>query len=428
MNRYLLNYDIVKLIVLSCITGILLVSFVIPAKGKIVAGIRVEAGSYDRFNTPLYIELKQFTAHPDQYTWAIVERTSRGRIPKKTQLDSGNRLWWILDGPTAAGDERIYELVLSENISDAPLHVVECIDDGKKLTLLCASHPVLSYQHALHKAPEGASELYVRSAFIHPLFSPAGAILTRINPPDHLHHMGLWNPWTKTEFEGRTIDFWNLNKGQGTVRFNSFVSKTNGDVFAGFQALQDHVDLSAADGEKKALSEMLEVRVWNIGEDVWMIDYCSTLSCATNEPFLIKKYRYQGFGFRATALWDDGNCRLITSQGKDKSNANATRARWCDVAGPTETGNSGILFMTNPANYNYPEQLRIWPVGSNNGKENVFFNFNPAQDRDLLIEPNKTYKLQYRMFVYDGFIAGDFREQLWHDYAYPPVVTIDKLK
>jgi hypothetical protein len=29
----------------------------------------------------------------------------------------------------------------------------------------------------------------------------------RVQAPDHSHHYGLWNPWTKVLFEGDTVDF-----------------------------------------------------------------------------------------------------------------------------------------------------------------------------------------------------------------------------
>ncbi len=411
----------------ACIT---LMSGILHANDSIVAKIRVHAGPHDRLNTPVNIEMRRFAPGLDQYSWKIFERTSKGRVQKPTQMEKGseNRLWWILDNITSAGSVRIFELVRGDVKPEKSSPVVYFTDDGKQLHLQCAGRNVLAYQHAIHPAPDGASGLFARSAYIHPLYSPAGAILTRINPPDHLHHMGLWNPWTKTEFEGRAIDFWNLKLGQGTIRFNSFVSTISGDVFGGFSALQDHVDLLAPDGEKTALRELLEVRVWNIGGGAWLVDYCTTLNCASDQAFLIKEYRYQGFGFRATGIWNDENCRMITSQNKDKSNANATRARWCDVGGPTETGSSGIVFMTHPTNYNFPEQLRIWPVGANNGEGNVFFNFNPTQDRDWLLKPGKTYTLRYRMYVYDGISDGETPERLWNEFAHPPVVEVNELK
>src|SRR5690606_40488763 len=75
----------------------------------------------------------------------------------------------------------------------------------------------------------------------HPLWSPEGKVLTNIQPRDHDHHYGIWNPWTHTEFRGDTLDFWNLYSKQGTVRFAGFTKKESGPVYGGFRARQEHV-------------------------------------------------------------------------------------------------------------------------------------------------------------------------------------------
>src|SRR6266566_5163143 len=48
---------------------------------------------------------------------------------------------------------------------------------------------------------------------------PSGKLLTDDYPPDHKHHHGIWSPWTKTEFEGRHPDFWNMGQKLGRVEF-----------------------------------------------------------------------------------------------------------------------------------------------------------------------------------------------------------------
>src|SRR5690606_2789430 len=106
---------------------------------------------------------------------------------------------------------------------------------------------------------------------------------------------------------------------------------------------------------------------------------------------------------------------------------NGTRARWIDVNGEAGVpeGRSGILFLSNPGNYNHPEQLRIWPTGQNRGVENVFVNFNPAQEQDWLLEPGRSYGLRYRMIVYDGEMTAERAERLWNAYASPPRIDVE---
>jgi hypothetical protein len=368
----------------------------------------------------------------------LYEVVGEDRVETASQLDTdvSPRLWWILRGETPAGHSRVFELVRMP-AADARAAVdtrsgsVGLLDDGKALTFRLRDKPVLRYQYAAIPAPPGASPLYARGGFIHPLWSPAGEVLTRVQPPDHYHHVGIWNPWTRTEFEGRQIDFWNLGDGQGTVRFKTMLSMVTGRIFGSFRSVHEHVDLTAPDpsGEKTALTEQWHVRAWNVAPeaDVWLVDFVSSLSCATESPFVIKAYRYQGFGFRATAKWEDQTATLLTSEGKDKSNGNATRARWCDVRGVSAGGTAGVLFMTHPDNHDYPERLRIWPTGTNEGKENVFFNFNPAQEKDWVLEPGKTYTLRYRMLVYDGELSPSAAELHFEGFADPPTVTCQKV-
>lgn len=128
----------------------------------------------------------------------------------------------------------------------------------------------------------------------------------------------------------------------------------------------------------------------------------------------------------ATAVeWDQYEV-VKTFKGTDKSNGNGTRARWIDVNGEAgvPAGRSGILFLSNPGNYNHPEQLRIWPTGQNRGVENVFVNFNPAQEQEWLLEPGQTYGLKYRMYIYDGEMTPQRAERIWRDYAAPPRVEV----
>ena len=93
---------------------------------------------------------------------------------------------------------------------------------------------------------------------------------------------------------------------------------------------------TAPGGPKVGLNEEWEVTVWNVpgARPVWLVDFVSTLRPATDSAFTIKAYRYQGFSLRATEKWNDQTATLLTSDGKDKSNANTTRARWIDVIGP----------------------------------------------------------------------------------------------
>src|SRR5690606_11783137 len=126
---------------------------------------------------------------------------------------------------------------------------------------------------------EGVDIVFRKSGYIHPLLSPSGDTLTRIQPPDHYHHYGIWGPWTRTQIEGRPVDFWNLAEEQGSVLFKDFNSIISGKVYGGFNVRQEHIDLQATTEKRVALNEDLDVKVWDLGRsDRYMIDYTTTFS------------------------------------------------------------------------------------------------------------------------------------------------------
>ena len=137
---------------------------------------------------------------------------------------------------------------------------------------------LLTYQTATAEVPDGVKADFKKSGFVHPLLSPSGQVLTRIQPPDHYHHYGIWGPWTKTTIEGREVDFWNLGDGKGRVDFEKLVSKKTNKDYAEIVVRQNHMDLLAPTGPQLALAEDLEIRVWNPKGNRYLVDYTTTIS------------------------------------------------------------------------------------------------------------------------------------------------------
>lgn len=394
-----------------------------------IARITIEAGNFDRTNSIVRANLDGIAIDLANSHLVLYKIEDGDEKTVNSQLDmkSGPKIWWKLNQELKAGKSAIFSLRKAKPALKDNSSKIQVINDHGNLIINIEGKNVLQYNLIEAPLPEGVSDIYNRAGYIHPLWSPKGEVLTRIQPPDHYHHLGIWNPWTHTEYKGKVIDFWNLTKAEGTVKPTAIISTTSNDLFGGFRILKDHIDLNGITptGSEVALKEELDVRVWNISKEAWVVDYVSNLNCATDSALKIIKYRYQGFGFRATEKWDDKTASLLTSEGKNKEDGNSTRARWCDVNGISEFGTSGVLFITHPSNFNYPEPIRIWAVGSNNRKENVFFNFNPSMDRDWILEPGNEYQLRYRMVVYDGKMDALKAEQLWADFAYPPTVSIE---
>ena len=298
-------------------------------------------------------------------------------------------------------------------------HVVKLTIDSV-LTISSGKQKLLTYQFKTVYPPKGIDTAYKRSGFIHPLYTPHGQILTAIQPPDHYHHYGIWNPWTHTFFEGDTVDFWNLKDRKGTVRFVKFTSQYSGPKHAEYTALHQHVVFKKDGTEKVALNESQTVKVYDPGDnkDHYIVDITSKMSCASQSPLLIVAYRYGGLGWRATEYWDKNNSEMLTSEGKTRDSTDNTKARWIIVYGALPGNNEGgLVMLSHPSNYNHPEPLRIWDEKANGGRGDVFANFAPTKDRDWLLEPGKTYVLKYRLIVFNGKFDKVKAEAAWQSFA-----------
>jgi hypothetical protein len=388
----------------------------------------VEAGSYQRVNTPVGIDLEGIQVS-DTLGFSLSEKVKGKLLDKPFQIETGYvpRLWLILDGTTEPGSKREFFLFKTEKSEAKNIISTELTPDN--LILKKGNSEILHYRTSVMYPPKGVDTAFKRSGFIHPMLTPSGNVLTRINAPDHYHHVGIWNPWTKVKIRDHVTDFWNLYSKQGTVRFNGVNSTFSGPVFGGFAVKQDHIDFLGKKPEELAINEVWDVRAWNCepvnGVNAYLVDLTTFLSVAGNDPIIFEAYRYGGgIGIRTNAEWNRDNSSVLTSEGKVRKDADGTRARWTDLNGAfAGKGNSGITFFSHPANREHPEPMRVWPENQN-GRGDLYFEFCPIRHKDWTLYPGQTYRLKYRMLVYDGKIDQATADRLWNDFAYPPAVKI----
>lgn len=375
-------------------------------------------------SVPIKTNLDAITFLPDTVL-SLVEVQGGKRIPVAYQIENRDHrtLHWIIKSESINAKKRIYELVKGSSNYKSSSTIKTRVDDGR-LTIQAGDKNLLRYNFKTFYPPPGVDTSYKRSGFIHPLWSPHGQELTRIQPPDHYHHYGIWNPWTHVLYENDTIDFWNIAGRQGTVRFANFVSITRGPVFGGFEALHEHVVLKG-NKNKVALNELQSVQVYELqaDEDYYLVDFNMKMNCAAESPFLILAYRYAGFGWRTTGKWDNKNSEVITSEGKNRKESDGSKAKWCIVQGALDTDYGGVVMMSYPSNYNHPEPLRIWPENQYN-RGDMFANFSPTKDVDWLLKPGQSYVLKYRLLVFNGHMTKERAESAWQYFATPPKITV----
>jgi hypothetical protein len=393
-----------------------------------VIHLSVGSGNFERINSPVSFGLENVSIS-DTLSFQLFEKVRGNLVPKAFQIEPGYvpQLWWILDGTTAPGKSREYILY-----KDAPPNfeskITSTVTTGS-IILRNGNSDILHYQTAVMYPPAKVDTAYKRSGFIHPLMTPSGNILTRVSPPDHYHHVGIWNPWTKVKINNHVTDFWNLYEKQGTVRFAGINSTVSGPVYGGFSVRQEHIDFQGKKPEELAINEVWDVRAWNVepvaGQKAWLVDLTTFLSVAGDSTIVFEAYRYGGgIGIRANEEWTKDNSTVLTSEGKTRKDADGSRARWTDLNGAFKNnGQSGIVFFSHPSNREHPEPMRVWPENMNN-RGDVYFEFCPIRYKEWKLNPGTVYRLKYRMLVYDGKINKETADRIWNDFAYPPVTKV----
>ncbi|MEA1878388.1 MAG: PmoA family protein [Bacteroidota bacterium] len=405
-----------------------------------------------RISVPVRVQLKSGVV-PQGSDFQLYEIVEDERISVSSQIRYGefDELSWVIE---SNGDSiRIFELfvgVMHDLPSQQHPQMTSAINDST-IILSKNNNPILHYRHALLPPPPGQAEKWVRSGFIHPLYSPAGEVLTWVQPPDHLHHMGLWNPWTRVTWQGNHTDFWNLGDEQGTVRFKNIVGIESGEVYSEFRVVQDHLAFlktkdprpKTQDDERRktkderrktfdrnevtVLSEEWIVRVWNIS-DGYFLDFTSVLTNVTDDTVSLDAYRYGGgLGYRATEKWNNSNSQVLTSEGKTWENGDATRAKWCRVSGDLDGVETGLLFMSDPGNYDFPQPMRIWPKNSIGGVGHQYFEFTPIREKAWILEAGKSYSQRYRIWINEGALPAEVADVAWQAYANKPTIKISYL-
>lgn len=333
-------------------------------------------------------------------------------VPSQVDLSAETpRVWWIMPADPSRRTTRTFRL----ETGPAPPSPALSIDQTRgALVVRAGEHRVLQYNAAHVNPPEGVHPNFGRSAHIHPAWTPSGRVASDEFPPDHLHQSGVFLAYTKTEFAGRTPNFWELLGGSGRVRHKQLHILVSGPVFAQFEVEHEHVDLSGP-REHVALAERWRVRVWNVGgpdAGYWRWEIHSTQRCASELPLKLPTYHYGGMALRGAREWKGEMATFLTAEGKHRQDGNHSRPRWCDLSGPIEGQTAGLALLTHPRNFRFPEPLRIHP-------SMPYMVYTPSQLGAWEITPDRPQVASYGFILHDGALSSDTLNQLWQDFAQP---------
>jgi hypothetical protein len=316
---------------------------------------------------------------------------------------------------------------LSAASPKAPLDppTVVAAPEGGHLRVSIGGAPALVFRLNRDDLPRpGIVPHIVRAGYVHPVFSPAGKIVTDDYPSNHPHHHGIWAPWTKVSFQGRATDFWNMHDKKGAEHLVALDRSWSGAVHGGFAARLQSTDLTGP-APAKALDTAWLLTAYDLAgaaPAARMFDLTVTHACATADPVVLPQYHYGGFGFRGAAQWNGPGAAasFLTSEGEtDRIKGNNTRVRWCYLGGKLPgDAFAGTATLGHPENFRAPQPARLHA-------NMPYFSLVPQALGEFRLEPGQPYVSRYRFIVTDGAPDRARLEAFWHGYATPAAVTLE---
>ena len=281
--------------------------------------------------------------------------------------------------------------------------------------------PVFFYHTAVADPPADSPAYYKRSGFIHPLYSPAGTIMTDGFPSNHAHQHGIFHAWTNNTFKKQHVDFWNQHQLTGTVRHREVVSMAEGPVFTELRTRQEYVSLKFG----VVLSEDWTIRVYPF-EDQFMFDLDIEQTNITEDTLYLNKYIYGGMAFRGSREWDPFNKKyyrnpwnVLTSEGFKDSLGNNTAARWVTAYGNINGSMSAATIFNHVSNARYPQKIRVHP-------NMPYWVYAPVVDGDMFIAPGGKYTARYRYLISNSVPDNLSLGRVHENYIHPPETMIRK--
>jgi hypothetical protein len=373
--------------------------------------IQVDAGAWDRRDSIVSLDVKSARLDAANYT------LSDGTASIALQVDANGRGWFVVP-EMKAGTSRTYRLASPPAVTKPGVAATRTGDD---VAFVQGDRAMLHYVGGAGVLPSAdIKPIFKRGGYLHPVRTPSGRIVTDDYPADHRHHHGIWFAWTKTTFQGRDPDFWNVGDGKARIDFDSLTDVWSGSVQAGLRAQHRYIDLTSG-SPITVLNEQWDTRVFATAagkRPYYVFDVDVVQRNVAADPLMLPEYHYGGIGVRgASAFTKLDNVEFLTSEGKDRAAGDGTESRWAVISGGVDGPRASLAILANPANFRAPERMRIHPT-------DPYLCFAPSRSGPWSIAKGGTHTARYRLVSFDGPPDAAELQRLWRDYAQPPIASI----
>ena len=302
--------------------------------------------------------------------------------------------------------------------------VVSVKSSKSTVTILNNEAVLLVYNKVSPEITDGMDPVYQRSGFLHPVCTPAGRVVTAVFPFDHPHQQGIFSAWVKTDYAGRSIDFWNLAGGTGRVLHERVVSTFQDRNKAGFE-----VDLLHQTVQKpvvNVLRERWKVTAYPTDGSYQCFDLHTSQSALTEKPLTVRKHHYGGMALRGPVEWlidgDSDSLRrpeidrqasgFVNNHGSTRVKGNHQPSNWVSLWGNLEGKPVSITVLCSKDSFRAPQAARLHP-------KKPYFCFCPCVDSEFVIDRKHPFEAKYRYLVTDAAPDPQWLNQQWERWTAP---------
>lgn len=280
-------------------------------------------------------------------------------------------------------------------------------DDGNRLRLMDAANPVFVYNYNTVAAPEGVDPKFSRACYIHPLYSPAGDVLTQDFPSDHHHHRGVFWGWPLSYIGERRMDIWTLANARPW--FNRWTTREANES----SATLGFVNHWRFDGEDESqVEETVQVVVHPAVNGGRALDFTLQFKNFSTETLSVRGQSgkgYGGFCFRPDATRKP--LTFTTAKGQMTEDALSWPTPWADVSSTAAAGiTSGAAIFQHPANPGFPHDGWMF-------RHYGFLGVSWPHEETVSYAPGEGFTLRYRLYLHDGPADAAKLASLFDDYV-----------
>ncbi len=300
---------------------------------------------------------------------------------------------------------------LSLSSSESPFTFTE--EEGVGVTLAFKGKPIWHYRYGV-ASPPNAGELNATNGFLHPVWNPAGVVVTDWGASDHYHHRGIFFAWVYTRWGDLEPDFWNLYKGTGRTRFEAFERL---ELHREKALLVVRHSWHGKKGEDwvPIVQEQWTVLTYapaNDDPEYWTFDLTTELVNVSDLVLEVPEYRYGALGCRGARQWlENQNWEVLTAEGRTKEDSDATDTRWVLIGGPINGQWAGITLMDHPQNFGFPNRLRVAPTFP-------YVGFAPMRKQGFVMRPKEPMVFRFRILVHRTRPSPQELDALWQQFAH----------